>query len=234
MPENRRSPKGVPIFGKSVILTICQESAVCGCQGATGAMLLVGPGPFPAHFSSELRGCWDRLTTAKHTAAMATAISGAKVSSGQCSRGFGDRSWRENAHGGGHGVGGSKGSAAAGLAPRRPGGRTGEGRVPAPLTALRHGWAGRARSRGGKRGGIGDRGRGRRAASSMPMVGGGRSKRSKWVNRRGTKLAQIVKLVLGVGWRAEPGGPSCCLGAAGRRRRRGRRFQKTATADGTF
>jgi hypothetical protein len=41
----------------------------------------------------------SRLTTAKHTAAMAWALSGAKVSSGQCLRGFGARSWRENDHG---------------------------------------------------------------------------------------------------------------------------------------
>jgi hypothetical protein len=41
LPVNRESPKGVPIFGKSVIRAICRESAMCGCQGATGAMPLV-------------------------------------------------------------------------------------------------------------------------------------------------------------------------------------------------
>jgi hypothetical protein len=41
LPVNQRSPKGVPIYGKSVIRAICRESAMCGSQRATGAMLLV-------------------------------------------------------------------------------------------------------------------------------------------------------------------------------------------------
>jgi hypothetical protein len=44
-------------------------------------------------------GSGDRLPTAKQMAAMAGAISGAKVSSGQCFRGFAARTWRENDHG---------------------------------------------------------------------------------------------------------------------------------------
>ena len=43
-------------------------------------------------------GSGDRLPTAKQMAAMAGAISGAKVSSGQCFRGLAEKTWRENAH----------------------------------------------------------------------------------------------------------------------------------------
>jgi hypothetical protein len=108
LPENRRSPKGVPIFGKSVIRTICRKSAICGCQRATGAMLLMMRTsvlrwpvrvPFPSCFSSSRRGCWDRLSRSKQTAAMAGAICGPKVSSAQCFRRIATETWRVAAHG---------------------------------------------------------------------------------------------------------------------------------------
>ena len=72
LPENRRSPKGVPIFGKSVIRAICRESAICGCQRATGAMLLMmrlrccgaGPSPVPVLLLEQspwVLGSTDRI-----------------------------------------------------------------------------------------------------------------------------------------------------------------------------
>jgi hypothetical protein len=58
----------------------------------------------PSRFSSGLRasrccGQFCDRPSLKQTVAMATAICGAKVSSGQCFRGFAARTWRENAHG---------------------------------------------------------------------------------------------------------------------------------------
>ena len=55
--------------------------------------------PFPSCFSSSRRGCWDRLSRSKQTAAMAGAIFGAKVSEAQCFRGFAAETWRVAAHG---------------------------------------------------------------------------------------------------------------------------------------
>jgi hypothetical protein len=67
----------------------CRRKAGCWSVGV----------PFLSAFSRQLRGCLDRLTTAKQTAAMARAISRAKVSGAQCLWGFGVRSWRTNDHG---------------------------------------------------------------------------------------------------------------------------------------
>ncbi len=70
-------------------------------------------GLHPFRFSSGLRASrscgqrsCDRLTTSKQTGAMAGAISGAEVSDGQRLRGFAEKTWRTNAHGGGHEAGG--------------------------------------------------------------------------------------------------------------------------------
>ena len=120
---------------------------MCGCQRATGAMLLVrrelrcGAKLDAAEKlmllvlrgRSESRSCppsrgssvgsGDRLPTAKQMAAMAGAISGAKVSSGQCLRGFAAETWRENAHGRRPKLGAWSCGRAAGMAARALSGR---------------------------------------------------------------------------------------------------------------
>src|ERR1039458_8878314 len=76
----------------------------CGAKlgAAEKLMLLVLRGRSESRSCPPSRGSsvgsGDRLPTAKQMAAMATAISGAKVSSGQCFRGFAARTWRENDH----------------------------------------------------------------------------------------------------------------------------------------
>ena len=72
----------------------------CGAKlgAAEKLMLLVLRGRSESRSCPPSRGSsvgsGDRLPTAKQMAAMAGAISGAKVSSGQCFRGFAARTWR--------------------------------------------------------------------------------------------------------------------------------------------
>ena len=117
-------------------------------------------------------GSGDRLPTAKQMAAMAGAISGAKVSSGQCLRGFGARSWRENDHGRTALSGRIWRSCEVGAAGER----------------CAAGWRGRTTA-----GGWGaERAHLAKAGGAGREDGGWRRWRS-W-GLRGTKLAQIVKL----------------------------------------
>jgi hypothetical protein len=67
----------------------CRRKAGCWSVGV----------PFLSAFSRQLRGCLDRLTRSKQTAATGQAIWGAKVWSGQCFRGVWSETWREIAHG---------------------------------------------------------------------------------------------------------------------------------------